>query len=200
VSSAPHVIMASKKSGITSFAQLQQAARGGKLAYGSPGVGTSMHLTFEIVKDHFNLDVLHVPYKGGAQVMTDLVGAQVDLGIIAVGPALEFIRGGKVVPLAVTSGKRSPALPEVPSVAELGMKEFDAGSWSGVAVPRGTPADVVARLNTAVRRAVEAPEVRKLFEEQSFSAVAGSSAEMQQFVQAESQRFAPVIKKLGLAE
>ena len=200
ISIAPHVVMASRKSGITTFAQLQQQARGGKLAYGSPGVGTSMHLTFEIVKDHFNLDVLHVPYKGGANVMTDLVGGQVDVGVIAVGPALEFIRGGKVVPLAVTSGKRSPALPQVPSVAELGMKDFDAGSWSGLAVPKNTPADVVARLNAAVRNAVAAPDVRRLFEEQSFVASAGTPAEMRQFIQAEAQRFGPIIQKLNLAE
>ena len=144
VSNAPHVIMAARKSGITTFAQLQQQARGGKLSYGSPGVGTSMHMAMEITKDHFGLDILHVPYKGGANVMTDLVGGQVDLGIIAVGPALEFIRGNKVVPLAVTSAKRSPALPDVPSLAELGMKDMDAGSWSGLVAPKATPPEIVA--------------------------------------------------------
>jgi tripartite-type tricarboxylate transporter receptor subunit TctC len=200
LSIAPHVLMASRKSGITTFAQLQQQAKGGKLAYGSPGVGTSMHLTFEIARDHFDLDVLHVPYKGGANVMTDLVGGQVDLGIIAVGPALEFIRGGKVVPLAVTSARRSPALPDVPTLAELGMKDMDAGSWSGLAVPKNTPAEVVTRLNAAVRKAVATPEVRRLFDEQSFVNNAGTPAEMRQFVQAEAQRFAPIIRKLNLAD
>ncbi|MGV3569935.1 MAG: Bug family tripartite tricarboxylate transporter substrate binding protein [Ramlibacter sp.] len=200
VSIAPHVIMASPKLGIASFAQLRERARGGKLSYGSPGVGTSMHLAFEMVKDHYDLDILHVPYRGGANVMTDLVGGQIDLGIIAVGPALEFIRGGKVVPLAVTSARRSPALPQVPSTAELGMKGFDAGSWSGFAVPRKTPAAVVARLNAAVRAAVDAPEVRRLFEEQSFLPLAGTPAEMQQFVALEAQRYAPIIQKLNLAQ
>ncbi len=200
ISIAPHVVMASKKSAIASFAQLQQQAKGGKLSYGSPGIGTSMHLTFEIAKSHFDLDILHVPYKGGANVMTDLVGGQVDLGIIAVGPALEFIRSGKVVPLAVTSGKRSPALPDVPTLAELGMADLDAGSWSGLAVPKNTPPEIVARLNAAVRTAVSSPEVKKLFDEQSFVNTAGSPAEMRQFVQAESQRFAPIIRKLNIAE
>lgn len=200
VSIAPHVIMASPRLGVTSFAQLRERARGGKLSYGSPGVGTSMHLAFEMVKDHQGLDILHVPYRGGANVMTDLVGGQIDVGIIAVGPALEFIRGGKVVPLAVTSAKRSPALPQVPSTAELGMTGFDAGSWSGFSVPRKTPPEVVARLNAAVRAAVDAPEVRRLFEEQSFLPLAGTPAEMQQFVALEAQRYAPIIQKLNLAQ
>ena len=200
VSNAPHVIMAARRSGITTFAQLQQQARGGRLSYGSPGVGTSMHMAFEITKDHFGLDILHVPYKGGANVMTDLVGGQVDLGIIAVGPALEFIRGNKVVPLAVTSAKRSPALPDVPTLAELGMKEMDAGSWSGLVAPKATPPEIVARLNAAVHKAVASPAVRKLFDEQSFVATAGTPQDMRQFIDAEARRYAPVVRKLNLAE
>jgi tripartite-type tricarboxylate transporter receptor subunit TctC len=179
---------------------LRERAKGAKLSYGSPGAGTSMHLAFERVKDHFGFDIVHVPYRGGANVMTDLAGGQIDLGIIAVGPALEFIRTGKVVPLAVTSAGRSPALPQVPSMAELGMEGFDAGSWSGLAVPRKTPAEAVARLNAAVRAALVDPEVRHLFEQESFVSLAGTPAEMQQFVAAEAQRYAPVIQKLRLAQ
>jgi tripartite-type tricarboxylate transporter receptor subunit TctC len=200
VSIAPHVIMASPKLGVTTFAEFRERAKDGKLSYGSPGVGTSMHLAFEMVKDHYGLDILHVPYRGGVNVMTDLVGGQIDAGIIAVGPALEFIRNGKVVPVAVTSAKRSPALPQVPSTTELGMKGFDAGSWSGLSVPRKTSADVVARLNAAVRAAVDAPEVRRLFEEQSFLPLAGTPVEMQQFVALEAKRYAPIIQKLNLAQ
>lgn len=200
VSTAPHVIMASPKLGISTFAQLRERAKGGKLSYGSPGVGTSMHLAFEMVKDHFKLDVLHVPYRGGANVMTDLAGGQIDVGIIAVGPALEFIRNGTVVPLAVTSAVRSPALAQVPSTTELGMKGFDAGSWSGFSVPRKTPPEIVARLNAAVRAALESPEVKRQFEDQSFLSLAGTPEEMQRFVALEAKRYAPIIQKLNLAQ
>ena len=200
VSVAPHVIMASVASGITSFAQMQQQARGGKLSYGSPGVGTSMHLTLEMVKDRLGLDVLHVPYKGGSNVMTDLVGGQIDLGIIAVGPALEFIRSGKVRALAVTSRQRSAQLPQVPSVSELGLSDFDAGSWSGLAVPRQTPPEVVARLNASVRAALNTLEVKRLFEEQSFLAIPDTPAQMLQFLRLEAQRLGPVIQRLNLAQ
>jgi tripartite-type tricarboxylate transporter receptor subunit TctC len=199
MSVAPHVIMASPRSGITSFAQLRQRARQGKLSYGSPGVGTSMHLAMEMVKARFGLDVLHVPYKGGSKVMTDMVSGQIDLGIIAVGPALPFIRSGKVVPLAVTSRKRSPALPQVPSIAELGQPDFDAGSWSGLVAPRNTPAAIVARLNASVRTALATPEVRKFFEAEGFEAIPDSPAEMRQFILHEAQSYAPVIQKLNLA-
>lgn len=200
VSIAPHVIMASPKLGVSSFAQLRERAKSAQLSYGSPGVGTSMHLAFEMVKDHFKLDVLHVPYRGGANVMTDLAGGQIELGIIAVGPALEFIRNGTVVPLAVTSSVRSPALPQVPSTAELGMKGFDAGSWSGFSVPRKTPPEIVKRLNAAVRAALQSPEVQRQFDDQSFLSLAGTPEDMQRFVVLEAQRYAPIIQKLNLAQ
>ncbi|MBO9512670.1 MAG: tripartite tricarboxylate transporter substrate binding protein [Variovorax sp.] len=199
VSIAPHVIMASRASGITSLAQLKEQSQRSRLSYGSPGVGTSMHLAMELVKDRFGLDVLHVPYKGGSNVMTDLIGGQIDLGIIAVGPALSFIRDGKVVPLAVTSRKRSPALPQVPSVAELGQPDIDAGSWSGLVAPRKTPPEVVARLNASIRTALAAPEVRKLFDSEGFVAIPNSPAEMEQTIRAEAQRYAPLIARLNLA-
>lgn len=200
ISIAPHVIMASVKSGITSYAQLQQRAKAGSLSYGSPGTGTSMHLTFEIVQNHHGLDLVHIPYKGGAAVMTDLIGGTLDVGIIAVGPALEFIRSGKVVALAVTSKARSPALPKVPAMAELGLPDLDAGSWAGFAVPKGTPAAVVARLNASVAKALRTPELQKMFEEQSFIATAGTPAEMREFTQREAARYEPIIRKLNLQQ
>jgi tripartite-type tricarboxylate transporter receptor subunit TctC len=199
VSNAPHVILASTKSGLASFAQLRERARQGKLSYGSPGVGTSMHLAMEMVKARFGLDVLHVPYKGGANVMTDLVGGLIDMGIIAVGPALAFIRSGKVVPLAVTSRKRSPALPQVPTIAELGQPDFDAGSWSGFVAPRNTPPEVIARLNASVRAALASAEVRKLFEAEGFEATPSTPAEMRAFMRHEAQAYAPIIRKLNLS-
>jgi tripartite-type tricarboxylate transporter receptor subunit TctC len=198
ISHAPHVLMVSTKSGITNFAQFLQRARQGGLSYGSPGVGTSMHLTFEIVKDKFGLDIVHIPYKGGATVMTDLIGGTLDAGIIAVGPALEFIRSGKVVAIAVTSKARSPALPKVPALAELGMPDLDAGSWAGFAVPKGTPAAIVTRLNEAVAKALRTPEVDKLFDEQSFVATPGTPAEMRAYAARDAQRYEPIIRKLNL--
>lgn len=200
ISVAPHVIMASSRAGIASFSQMQQRARSGKLSYGSPGVGTSMHLAMEMVKERLGLDILHVPYKGGANVLTDLVGGQIELGIIAVGPALEFIRGGKVQALAVTSRKRSARLPQVPSLAELGLADFDAGSWSGLAAPRQTPPEVVARLQASVHAALKTPEVKNLFEEQSFLAIPDTPAQMRQFLLMEAQHYAPVIQRLNLAQ
>jgi tripartite-type tricarboxylate transporter receptor subunit TctC len=199
ISIAPHVVMASPKLGIQNFAQLRERLKQGTpMAYGSPGVGTSMHLTFEIIKDHFGFDIVHIPYKGGANVMTDLVGGQIELGLIAVGPALEFIRSGKVVPIGVTSKARSPALPGVPAFTELGMPDLDAGSWAGLSVPKGTPAVIVSRLNASVATAVRSPELHKLFEDQGFVATPGTPAEMRQFSLQEARRYDPIIRKLAL--
>lgn len=199
MSIAPHVVMAAPGSGIQSFDQLLKRARGGaRLAYGSPGVGTSMHLTFEILKDHFGFDALHVPYKGGSNVLTDLAGGQIDLGIIAVGPALAMIRAGKVVPLAVTSRQRSPALPQVPAIAELGMPDLDTGSWTGLVAPRKTPQASIDRLNASVATALRSAAVKEMFAQQSFIATPGTPAELWEFNQRETERYAPVIRRLNL--
>jgi len=196
---APHVVMAARKTQLASFMQMvEQANNGAAFTYGSPGVGSSMHLIFETLKAHFHFDALHVPYKGGTNVMTDLVGGQIDLGIIAVGPALEFIRTGRVIALGVTSKARSPVLPDVPSISELGMAELDAGSWSGLAAPRGTPAAVIARLNQAAKAALQAPEVVHMFERQSFLATPGSPDAMRQFIALEKARFGPLARTLRL--
>ncbi|MGY8524308.1 Bug family tripartite tricarboxylate transporter substrate binding protein [Paracidovorax citrulli] len=197
VSVAPHVILASKTSGIASFADLRQKAKQSRLSYGSPGVGTSMHLAMEMVKDRFGMDLLHVPYRGGANAMTDLVGGQIDICIIAVGPALEFIRGNKAVPLAVTSAKRSPPLPQVPAIAEFGQPDFDTGSWSGIAVPARTPQAVIDRLNQAVTRGLASAELRKLFESQGFEITPSTPAQMRDYIQRDVKFYEPVLRKLG---
>lgn len=199
LSLAPHVIMASPGSGIATFQQLQEKVKSGaKLSYGSPGVGTSMHLAFELVKRHFGMDILHVPYKGGANVMNDLIAGNIDLGIIAIGPALSFLQGRKVVGLGVTSRKRSKVVPDIPALAEMGMKDLDTGSWAGLSVPKGTPANIVARLNQSAAKALSSSEVHRMFEEQGFIATPGTPEEMKSFALQDAKSFKSVIADLKL--
>lgn len=199
LSLAPHVIMASPGSGIKTFQQLQEKVKSGaKLSYGSPGVGTSMHLAFELVKRHYRLDILHVPYKGGANVMNDLVSGNIDLAIIAIGPALSFIQAGKVAGLGVTSRKRSKVAPSIPALAEMGMKDLDTGSWAGLAVPKETPADIVARLNQSAAKALSSSEVHRMFESQGFAATPGTPEEMKSFSLQDAKSFKAVIADLKL--
>src|SRR3546814_9663806 len=127
-----------------------------------------------------------------------LAGGQVGVGIIAVAPALAFIEAGKVRALAVTSGERASSLPQVPTVAESGYKGFESGSWGGIAVPKGTPPQIVDRLNQAVVKAVNQPEVQKALRSQSFKPIAGTQAQFRQLIDDESNRYGPLIDKLEL--
>lgn len=200
ISLSPHVILVNSSLPIHNLAELTaySKANPGKLSYGSPGVGSSMHLTFEAVKQHFGIDAVHVPYRGGSNMINDLAGGQVGVGIIAVAPAMSFIESGRVRAIAVTGRDRAGSLPDVPTVAEAGYKDFESGSWGGIAVPKGTPADIVERLNQAMIKVVNQPDVKKALQSQSFTPIAGTQAEFQALIQAESDRYGPLIKQLGL--
>ena len=199
LSLAPHVVMASPRSGITSFKQLQDKVKAGaRLSYGSPGVGTSMHLTFELIKQHYHLDILHAPYKGGSNVMNDLIAGNIDLGIIAVGPALSFIRSNKVLALGVTSKARSPVAPQIPAFAEMGFPQLDAGSWAGLSAPKVTPQAIVERLNRSATKALANADVRRMFDEQGFMATPGTAQEMREYATRDAQVFDPVLRSIQL--
>lgn len=199
LSLAPHVIMASPGTGIRTFQQLQERIKAGaKLSYGSPGVGTSMHLTFELIKRHYGLDILHVPYKGGANVINDLVAGSIDLGIIAIGPALSFIQAKKVVGLGVTSRKRSKVAQDIPAFSEMGMEGLDTGSWAGLSVAKGTPAHIVERLNQSAAKALASSEIHRMFEEQGFMATPGTPEEMKAYALQDEKNFKSVIRDLKL--
>jgi len=200
ISLSPHVILVNSSLPIHNLAELvaYSKANPGKLSYGSPGVGSSMHLTFEAVKQHFGIDAVHVPYRGGSNMINDLAGGQVGVGIIAVAPALPFIESGRVRPIAVTSGERAGSLPNVPTVAEAGYAGFESGSWGGIAVPKGTPQDIIDRLNRALVKAVNQPEVKKSLESQSFRPIAGTPAQFRTLIDEESRRYGPLIQQLGL--
>lgn len=200
LSIAPHVVLVNSALPVKTFAELQAYAKAqpGKLSYGSPGVGSSMHLTFEAIKQHFGLDAVHVPYRGGSNALNDLAGGQIDVGIVAVAPAMPFIASGKIRPLAVTSEQRAGSLPDVPSIAELGYAGFDSGSWAGIAVPKGTPPAVVDRLNAAIRRVMADPQVVQALESQSFKSIAGTPGDMRKLIAEESARYGPLIQRLGV--
>ncbi|WP_338881179.1 tripartite tricarboxylate transporter substrate binding protein [Achromobacter veterisilvae] len=200
LSIAPHVVLVSSALPVKTFAELLAYAKAhpGKLSYGSPGVGSSMHLTFETIKQHFGLDAIHVPYRGGSNALNDLAGGQIDMGIVAVAPAMPFLASGKIRALAVTSARRAVSLPDVPSVAELGYPGFDSGSWAGIAVPKNTPRGIVDKLAAAVGRAMQDPQVLRALESQSFTPISGTPEQLRALIDEESARYGPLIEKLGL--
>ncbi|MGN6581516.1 MAG: Bug family tripartite tricarboxylate transporter substrate binding protein [Bordetella sp.] len=200
ISLSPHIILVSTQLPVHTLRELAAygKAHPGILSYGSPGLGSSMNLTFEMIKRHFGIDAVHVPYRGGANMLTDLAGGQINVGVIAVSPAMPLIKSGKVRAIAITSANRDAALPDVPTVAESGYPDYNSGSWAGVAVPKGTPSAVISRLNQAVLAALADPQVKQALQSQSFTAIGGTPEQLTHRVRRESDRYGPLIEKLGL--
>jgi tripartite-type tricarboxylate transporter receptor subunit TctC len=143
-------------------------ANPGKIAYGSAGMGASNHLSGELFAKRAGIQMVHVPYKGNAPAMTDVMGGQIQMMFDIIGSARTYIDGGKVRPIAVTSRERNPALPNLPSMAELGIKDYDVGGWFGLFGPPAIPADLSARLAAATAKALQDPELRKRWAEQGY--------------------------------
>ena len=172
-------------------------ARPGKLTYASAGTGGVQHLAGELLKIKEKLDLVHVPYKGAAPVMPDLIGGHVPMFFSGMPPAMTHVRAGKLRPLAVTTLQRSPAAPEVPTMAESGVAGFDISNWFAFFVPAGTPPDIVARLNTEIARALKQPDVKQKLAGVGAEVVGGTSEELRKFVRTESDKFAQLIKQSG---
>jgi tripartite-type tricarboxylate transporter receptor subunit TctC len=170
-------------------------ARPGQLTYGSAGNGTSVHMSTEMFKALTGIDMVHVPYKGVAPAMTDLIGGQLQLMFSDATSAIPHAKSGKVRPVAVT--KRIEVMPEIPTFAELGYAGYDPTVWYGVFAPAGTPRDIVVKLNGAIAKALQAPEVRERLISQGANPVSNSPEEFTAFVRDEIARWGKVVKASG---
>jgi tripartite-type tricarboxylate transporter receptor subunit TctC len=170
----------------------------GKISFGSSGSGSSDHLTFELFKQMTNVDGIHVPYKGGAAVVTDLLGGQVDASFQNLGTVATQIKAGKIRPLAVTAKARSPQIPDVPTMAEAGFPDLVVTSWQAAGAPAKTPREIVAKLNDAAVRALRSPEVRERLVAIGFDVVASTPEEFGQFMKAEVDRWMKVVQRGGV--
>lgn len=166
----------------------------GKLSYGSAGAGNVTHLGALLLLRSLDIDAVHVPYRGSAPAMTDLVGGQVQLMTNTLNDSLGFIREGKLRALAVTSGARSEQLPDVPTVAETVVPGFEMGAWQGVVVPAGTPAPVIEKLNAEIRRALQSPEMTKQLKAQGAQALGSTPQEYGAYITSEIGRWGEVVK------
>jgi tripartite-type tricarboxylate transporter receptor subunit TctC len=172
----------------------QARANPGKMNVATIAVGSTQHLAAKLFETVAGVDVLVVPYKGTPAVLTALRAGEVDLAFEIVGPMLPQVSAGAVKALAVSSARRSPALPNVPTVQEQGIAGYDVASWNGIASPAGTPADVVDRLNRAVREALAAPAVQDRLAKLGVRPQAGTPAELQALLAGEIKRWAEVIR------
>ncbi|MBV9078875.1 MAG: tripartite tricarboxylate transporter substrate binding protein [Methylobacteriaceae bacterium] len=168
-----------------------------KFNMASSGNGTSIHLSGEMFKQATGVEMPHVPYRGSGPALNDLIGGQVDVMFDNLPSAVEQVRGGNLRALAVTSSTRSPAIPEVPTLAESGLPGFEATSWFALFGPKGMPPAIVARLNEEARKALDGPELRRRFAELGGDIRPLSPAELGAFAQAERDKWAVIVKQSG---
>ena len=196
VATAPHVLVVPAKVKAGKVQDLVQLARAspGKLTYASAGVGTTFHLCAEMFKDSTGTFILHVPYRGGGPALLDTLGGQVDMSFPTLSAALPHVKAGTLRALAVTDTTRSALLPDVPTLQEAGVKDFQFTQWLTLLAPANTPREVVARLNEALKTTLTSKEVRDKFSQQGFDAFVTTPEEAGRFIASEVQRFGKLIK------
>ena len=173
-------------------------AQPGKLSYASGGVGTSSHLAGELFKSMTGTDIVHIPYKGNAPAITDLIGGQTQLTFATMPTVIPHVRAGKLRGVAVIGSTRSAAAPELPTIAEAGVPGFSVNNWIGLFAPAGTPAEIVRKVNAEVMRIMRLPEVTRRMEVEGERFTPNSPEEFAQFVRSEVAKWGKVVKDAGL--
>ncbi|RYY87440.1 MAG: tripartite tricarboxylate transporter substrate binding protein [Comamonadaceae bacterium] len=199
VVSAPLVVAvnpAVKADTLAEFIQLARA-RPGSISFGSAGNGTSMHLTGEMFKQATRTSMVHIPYRGSAGMLTDLMSGQVEATFGDLLVVMPQIEAGKVRALAVTSRQRNPMLPNVPTVAESGYPGFEALSWQGIFAPAGTPPDVVSKLSVEINKAMKSPDIQGYFAPRGFLVEGTTPAVFKAFVESEVKKWTPIVATSG---
>jgi tripartite-type tricarboxylate transporter receptor subunit TctC len=169
----------------------------GKWTYASSGNGTSIHMSGAMFTQLTGTDIVHIPYKGSAPAVTDLLAGQTNMMFDNIPSALPHIKSGKLRALATTGAKRDPALPDLPTIAEAGVKGYESGVWFGIMVPAATPRDIVMKLNAAAVQAAKAPEFVKRMTDLGYNIIPGTPEQMATMLKEEVARWAPIVKASG---
>lgn len=200
---APMVLVARNSLGVDSMTAMLALARRqpGRLSYATSGVGTVLHLAMEMIKQRAGIFAVHIPYRGGAQIATDVIGGQVDLAMMVSTSATPHVQAGRLKALAVTGAQRLPSLPGVPTLTELpDFKGLVVDSWTGVFAPARTPVAIVERLNTEINAVLAMDEVRQKLAEGGAVVGRGDVASFARFIAAEQQRFAAIVRAANIRE
>ena len=198
IADVPNVLVVHPSLGVKNFEQFVSYAKAnpGKLNYGSTGIGTSSHLSGYMLSKRMGIDATHVPYKG-ADALNDLLAGRLQFMFATIPSVIQHIHGGKLLPIAISSAKRSRSLPEVPTVIESGLPGFEAGSWFGFFAPKGTPEPIIAQLNRTVNEILAMSSIEKQMIGQGADPVGGTPAEFGQFVQREYEKWKLVVRESG---
>ena len=173
-------------------------AKPGQINYASAGSGTSPHLAAELFKSMAGVDLVHVPYKGSPQALTDLLGGQTQIMFASLVSALPHIRQARLRALGVTSLKRAAALPDLPAISEAGLRGYDVSVWMGIVAPTGTPPAIIAQLNRQIAALLQSPDIRERLAVQGLEAASNSPAEFRTYIASEVRKWAVVIKQAGV--
>jgi tripartite-type tricarboxylate transporter receptor subunit TctC len=200
VAVTPNILVVNPSVPVNTVGELVALAKAqpGKLNFPSAGRGTSSHLAGELFNVMAKVDMVHVPYKGGGQAFTDLLGGQVQVFFATMPAAMPFVKAGKLRALAVASDQRSATLPELPTIAESGLPGYSAITWYGLLAPKGTPRDIVQRLNREINEILKQPATRELLLAQGFEPAGNTPAEFAAFISSEIVKWGRVVKAAGL--
>jgi tripartite-type tricarboxylate transporter receptor subunit TctC len=196
----PNLLVANASVPFNSLKELIASAKAkpGRLSYASTGTGSSNHLSMEKFKQMAGVDIVHVPYKGSAPAVTDLIGGQVDLMFDNIPNVLPHVKAGKLKVLAVTSPKRSSHVPEVPTVIEGGVPGYEVSVWFGIAAPAGTPEPIITKLNTEIVKVLNLPDVKEKFAAQGVDVVGSTPAEFAAHIKSQMATWDKVVKDAGV--
>lgn len=197
--STPNLLVVNPDLPVKSVKELISLAKAkpGKLNYASAGNGSSNHLSMELLKSLTGIDAVHIPYKGSAPAVTDLIGGQVDLMFDNVPNVLQQVKAGKLRAIAVSGRERSPFVKDLPTVAESGVAGFDVSVWFGVVAPAGTPQPVVAKLNAEINRILKLPDIKQTFNSQGVEPAGGTPGEFSAFIAAQAAKWGKVVRDSG---
>ncbi|WP_207540859.1 Bug family tripartite tricarboxylate transporter substrate binding protein [Sabulicella rubraurantiaca] len=200
VADTPFVMVAGRRTGITTLPQFIERARAEpeRLTFGSAGIGNSTHLAMEMIAERAQIRLTHVPFAGSAAAITSIIAGDTDSMVNPLGSTLPMIQGGGVVPLATLGRERSPALPDVPTLREAGLADVTMPGWYAFVGPAGMPAQVVERLNGAIRAVVDNPAVTQRLRDAVLEPVSGSAADIQQRARSESEMIGAFIRRRGI--
>lgn len=199
VASAPLVIVVPTASPFKNLADITKAAKNkpGTITYGSPGNGTVAHLTMELLQINGNMKLQHIPYKGSNQALTDLLGGQIQIYASSIPTALGQIKNGQLRAIAVTSLKRSNALPNIPTIAESGIKGFEANTWFGFVAPAGTPPNVISELNKNINQVLKQPDVRARLMNEGGDVLGGTPEQFSSVLTKDIAHWGKIVKDSG---
>ena len=200
VASVPQILVSSPSLPAKNIGELVTMAKAspGKLNFGSGGTGSASHLVGELLKSMTGADIVHVPYKGAALAMTDVIGGQIQLAFSSLPAAIPQVKAGRLKGLGVTSAKRSPSLPDVPTIAESGVPGYEATGWTGMLAPAATPPRIVARLNAEINTALKTPDVLAALSKQGAEPEGGSPQHFAKYLRSEIAKWTKVIRGAGI--